>query len=376
MKICTITCHDVYNHGASLQAYGLMKYLLNCGHDVEIINYKPDYLGNHYNLFSINNPKWKKNIITKCIYLVLKVPGRILSLKRKRAFDNFTAKYLKITKLRFSSNEELKKNPPFADAYICGSDQIWNTLHRNGRDPAFYLDFVPDGKIKASYAASFATDTISDEYKTMVKERVKKLDGIGVREKSGVEILKRLDINNVVNVVDPVFLLEQEDWNKIGTNEFKENYILVYDFDNSNLIKKLATEIANEKGYKIYTISLGKLKYADRYFSFEGPDTFISLVRHAQFIISNSFHAAVFSIIYEKDFAIVNRTEAINTRMRDLLDDLKINERLISENYDYNHVMKKVDYKESKNILNEKIAFSKKYLSHVISRNHGVRNIL
>ena len=210
----------------------------------------------------------------------------------------------------------------------------------------------------------------------MVKDRVKRLDGVGVREKSGVEILKKLDINNAVNVVDPVFLLDKEDWNKIGTKEFKEKYILVYDFDNSMLIKKLATKIANEKGYKIYTINLGKLKYADKYFIFDGPDTFVSLVRNAQFIISNSFHAAVFSIIYEKDFVIVNRTEAINTRMRDLLDDLKINERLISENYDFNHVLKKVDYKESKKILNEKIVFSKKYLRDVISRNHGVRNIL
>ena len=376
MKICTITCHDVYNHGASLQAYGLMKYLMNCGHDVEIIDYKPDYLSNHYNLFSINNPKWKRNILTKVIYLALKIPGRILSLKKKRSFDNFTSKYLKKTNLRFSSYEELKENVPFADAYICGSDQIWNTLHRNGKDPTFYLDFVPDGKIKASYAASFAIDTISDEYKPMVKERVKRLDGVSVREKSGVEILKKLDINNAVNVVNPVFLLEKEEWNTIGTKEYKEEYILVYDFDNSHLIQKIATEIAKTRGYKIYNVNSCKLKYADRYFSFSGPETFISLIRDAQFIISNSFHAAVFSIIYEKDFVIVNRTEAINTRMRDLLDDLQLTERLISDDYDINKILKKVDFKESKTILNEKIAFSKKYLSDVISKNYGVRNVL
>ena len=63
MKVCTITCHDVYNHGASLQAYALMKYLMNCGYDVEIIDYKPHYLSNHYNLLSIDNPKWEKNIL-------------------------------------------------------------------------------------------------------------------------------------------------------------------------------------------------------------------------------------------------------------------------------------------------------------------------
>ncbi len=367
MKICTITCHDVYNHGASLQAYGLMKYLMNCGHDVEIIDYKPDYLSNHYNLLSIGNPKWERNLLTKSIYLTLKAPSRISGLKRKKAFDKFTSEYLKITKIRYASNDDLKKNTPSADAYICGSDQIWNSLHRNGKDPAFYLDFAPDEKIKASYAASFATDTISDEYKPMVRERVDRLDGISVREKSGVEIINKLNINKAVNVVDPVFLLNHEDWRKIGKREFKENYVLIYDFDNSHLIKKIATEIANEKGYKIYTINPGKLKYADKYFRFDGPETFVSLVRDAQYIVSNSFHAAVFSVVYEKDFVIVNRTEAINTRMRDLLDDLKLNERLVDENYNLEHILNKINYKESKKLLNEKIAFSENYLKNVLS---------
>lgn len=367
MKICTITCHDVYNHGASLQAYGLMKYLMNCGHDVEIIDYKPDYLSNHYNLLSIDNPKWEKNIFKKSIYLALKVPTKIPGLKRRMAFDKFTSKYLKITKKKYTSNDDLKNNTPYADAYLCGSDQIWNSLHKNGKDPAFYLDFVPDGSIKASYAASFATDTISDEYQPMVKTRIERLDGVSVREKSGVEILKRLNINKAVNVVDPVFLLVEDDWNKLGTREFKEKYVLIYDFDNSSLIKKIATEIVREKGYKMYTINPGKLKYSDKYFTFDGPETFVSLVRNAQFVISNSFHAAVFSVVYEKDFVIVNRTEDINTRMRDLLDDLKLNERLVNENYNLEQVLSKVDYKESKKILNEKIGFSKKYLKDVLS---------
>ena len=72
MKIKTITCHDVYNSGASLQAYALMKYLEEKGNEVEIIDYKPDYLSNHYKLWAITNPKYEKNIILKIIYLILK----------------------------------------------------------------------------------------------------------------------------------------------------------------------------------------------------------------------------------------------------------------------------------------------------------------
>lgn len=368
MKICTITCHDVYNHGASLQAYALMKYLNNKGHDVEIIDYKPDYLSGHYKIFSIDNPKWEKNIITKIIYLSLKVPYKIPGLKRKREFDKFTKKYLNITPNRYSSNEELKLDIPQADAYLCGSDQIWNSLHRNGRDSAFYLDFVPNNKIKASYAASFATDSIDDVYKEFVKENVSKLDGVGVREISGVKIVHDLGIKKAVNVFDPVFLLDENEWNKIGKANFNEKYILVYDFDKNPLIEKLAKEIANKQGYKIYTISHYKAGYEDKSFRYSGPETFVSLVRNAEFVISNSFHAVVFSIIYEKQIAIVNRTEGINTRMRDLLNCLKLENSMVKDSdYKLDELLEKIDYKLVKSILNEKIKFSKEYLENVLS---------
>jgi hypothetical protein len=367
MKICTITCHDVYNHGASLQAYALMKYLRNCGNEVNIIDYKPNYLDNHYKLLSIGNPKWEKNIITKTIYLTIKLPKRLLSMKRKVAFDTFTSKYLSITKERYTSNDDLKKNVPKAEAYICGSDQIWNTLHQNGKDPAFYLDFVPDEKIKASYAASFATDTISEVIKPDLEKRIKRLDAVSVREKSGVSILKELNINNSVNVVDPVFLLDKQEWDELGNEEFKGEYVLIYDFDNSQLIKEIALKLKKLKGYKIFSINPGRLGYADRYFKYVGPETFVSLVKNATYVISNSFHAAVFSIIYEKNFVIVNRNEPINTRMRDLLDDLFLSERLINQSYDLNNLLDNIEYRDTREKLIKKISISKQFLNNVLT---------
>lgn len=366
MKVCTITCHDVYNHGASLQAYALMMYVKKGGHHVEIIDYKPDYLSNHYKLLSIDNPKWKVNWITKWLYLTIKFPSRIFGLQRKKSFDKFTSRYLNLTNTRYSSNEELKDNLPNADAFICGSDQIWNTLHKNGKDPAFYLDFVPDEKIKLAYAASFATDTISEENKPMIREKVNRLDGIGVREKSGVNILKTLDINKSVNVVDPVLLLSKEEWDDLGKKIFNEKYILIYDFDNSTVIKKMALEIAKEKGFVIYSINPGENHYADKYFKYVGPETFISLIRDASFVISNSFHAAVFSVIYKKNFAIVNRKEALNTRMRDFLEDLKIKERLINDYYDLDKILTPLDFNEAEHIMKDKIGFSMKYLKDTL----------
>lgn len=366
MKIKTITCHDVYNSGASLQAYALMKYLEEQGNEVEIIDYKPDYLNNHYKLSVIANTKYEKNLMLKMIYLILKFPRRVLDLRTKKKYDEFRDNYLKITEKKYVSNEELKRSIPDADIYMCGSDQIWNSKFNNGKDPAFYLDFVPQKKIKASYAASFATDSIDKELKEITKNRIGKLDYVGVREISALAILNSLDIKNGVQVLDPVFLLDKFRWENL-TYKMRNNqkYIFVYDFDGNNLIKEVALKLAREKKIKIYTVF--KSDYSDKVIKNMGPIDFISYIKNAEFVISNSFHGTAFSIIFEKQFAVVNRKEEINTRMRDLLNILNINDRLIGKKDDFDNIVKRVNYNEVNKHLKEKIKLSKSYLDRVLS---------
>ena len=216
MKIKTITCHDVYNVGASLQAYALVTYLRKLGHDAQIIDYKPDYLSNHYPLWGLGNPAYDKPVIRE-LYNLAKLPGRLKARngKRKAEYDRFTAEFLPLTPRRYTSNDDLKQNPPEADVYFAGSDQIWNCFFPNGKDPAFYLDFAPAGSVRASYAASFAMDDIPEEWKPDVKRRLSGLDHISVRESSGAAIVERLGIPGAVQVMDPVFLLDSEAWASI-----------------------------------------------------------------------------------------------------------------------------------------------------------------
>ena len=361
MRIKTITCHDVYNSGASLQAYALMRYLEELGNEVEIIDYKPDYLNNHYKLGIIANPKYEKNLMLKMIYLTLKFPGRVLALRKKIKYDHFRDNYLKVTKKRYISNSELKNNPPEADIFICGSDQIWNSKFNNGKDPAFYLDFAPQGKIKASYAASFATDRIEESVRDITKERINKLDYIGVREISALNILEDLGIDNGIQVMDPVFLLSKETWlNMAYEVDKKQKYIFVYDFDGNELIKEIALKVAKKKSLKIYTVF--KSDYSDKVIKGMGPIDFISYIKNAEFVISNSFHGTAFSIIFEKQFIVVNRKEEINTRMRDLLTILKIENRLINENYNFDLINKNIDYTVVNRAIKLKVKSSKEYL--------------
>ena len=361
MKINTITCHDVYNPGASLQAYALQRYLETLGHDVKIIDYKPDYLSNHYNLLAITNPKYDKFII-RWLYLLAKLPSRIISLKRKRIFDCFKKKYLKITSKRYHSNKELSDNLPDADIYIAGSDQIWNTLFPNGKDPAFYLDFVPNSKIKASYAASFSTPTIDRKYIRFIIEKLKNFNYISVRESSGIQVLHEMGYTNALHVCDPVFLLSNSDWDSLVKRlPIKSKYLLVYDFDNSSQIQQIAKEIAKRKNWII--VSIFPTKYANKSFPNAGPIEFISLIKNADFVISNSFHALAFSIIFQKLFCIINRRDNINERMHSLLKEIQLTNRIV--NCFREELLLPIDYDKVLSILSKRIIDSKHYLHNI-----------
>lgn len=364
MKIKTITCHDVYNVGASLQAYALAEYLRSGNHDVAIIDYKPDYLNKHYKLWAVNNPAYDRPIL-RMVYLAMKLPQRLKALrsKRKREFDQFTRTMLPLTKKTYHSCAQLQSDLPEADIYFAGSDQIWNTLFPNGRDPAFYLDFVPGEKRKASYAASFATESVQAEWQEKVKAWISGLDSVSVRESSGLRILDTLGIHGGVQVMDPVFLLPAEKWKSIEKRIVDdEKYILVYDFDGNPAIGAYAKELAAKNHWKIYSVFSND--YCDRSFEEEGPLGFLNLVRSAQFVISNSFHATAFSLIFGKRFVVFNRQENINTRMRDLIEMMGISGAVIQCADD--PAPEEIDYPSVQKRMNEAIEGSKEYIRSVI----------
>ena len=322
MKIKTITCHEVYNHGASLQEFALLQYLKNIGHNAQTIHYKPNYLSGHFKLRTISNPRFDKPLLRQ-LYILAKLPGRIFALKRKKAFDEFSRKYINTDSKLYRSNEELKEDLPVADAYICGSDQIWNSFFQNGKDPSFYLNFVPSNKLKISYAASFAIDAIEESLKPFVKENIERIDEISVRESTGLKILEDLSITRAVQVLDPVFLIGSKYWEDTFVTPIKEKFIFVYDFESNKNIERISIETAKKHNLKIFTVNQN-ITYADKNFFKKSPEVFLSLISNANFIIGNSFHALAFSLIFNKIFFVVDRNEKINTRMRDFMSSLNL----------------------------------------------------
>lgn len=370
MRINTITCHNVYNYGASLQAYALQHYLEMLGHEVKIIDFQPYYHQNRYNIayVPISSNYYNlchNNLILRYLYGFIKNRDMFKTWGRKRAFDDFTKQYLRLTVNRYETSEQLQRNPPLADIYIAGSDQIWNTDSKNGREPAYYLDFGDKEVRKISYAASFAVNKIKTELIDFVKTELKKIDIISVRESTALSILDNLGFKGE-QVLDPVFLLNKNDWVKISMESKKYNqlnndgYVLIYDFIGDERIKKLASDLKNKFNIPIVSINdFNMIDYADTNINNAGPLEFLSLLNNARHVISNSFHATAFSTILEKDFYVFPVKQQNNSsRMEDFLKQLNLSSRFCCNSIDE----KDINYGAVYTMIANKIDHSKKFI--------------
>lgn len=365
MRVMTITCHNVYNAGATLQAWALSTYVASLGHEVQIIDYRPDYLTGAYCVWGHVSERFNKPGI-RIAYEIMKLPSRIRarnSLKKKR-FDEFTNQHMSLTSTRYGSLEELMGDPPLADVYFAGSDQIWNTLRMNGRDPSFYLEFAPNNSIKASYAASFASENILPNMLDQVKSWIEALDFISVRESSALTILDQMGISTGRLVLDPVFLIEETAWAAMAAPRlYDEPYVFVYAFEGGKSIEEYAVRMAKERGLKIVTLQ--ELGYGDVSFPDSGPLEFLSLVRHADLVLSNSFHATVFSVIFEKQFRVFNRGESINARLVDFANLIGVPQAYMASREPDEDGFQ-IEYTAIKPMISELIRSSKYYIDEVL----------
>lgn len=376
MKINTITCQHVYNYGASLQSYALQHNLESMGNEVEIIDFNPWFHCDRY------NPFWMpKNAIGRAASIIKVLPflrfiwypfkayrgGMFKTWGRKAAFDTFEKEYYHLTATKYGSSDELKQNPPQADAYVAGSDQIWNTFSENGKEPGYYLDFGDDKTKRISYAASLATSSIKEECKNFVKEELSHFDAISVREKTGFKLLENLGIKDVSVVLDPVFLLDKGEWRKLSKkgNLYglrPGSYILVYDFlGNDESMASFVKKYAKDKSLKIVSVNdFSERNYVDMNINNAGPLEFLALIDNADCVVASSFHATAFSVIFEKEFYTFSLKGFNNSsRMYDLLStiglEIRMNPKDISD--------KSVEWRNVGERLKTQILKSKEFLA-------------
>jgi len=331
------------NYGAVLQAYALQDYLINLGYDTKIINFR-------------NFSRWPhRALLTALKTFIFSNP-----------FERFRRKWLKLTPNYFWASQLDKALPDF-DTFIVGSDQVWRVFFGNSvaRFPhtTFFLSFVPKGKKRIAYGASFGVDYwdvgVNISYTDIVKQEIKKFTAISVRESSGIAICKDVFGVEAIQVLDPTLLVGRTYFEQIiGNNNRKSKGGIIYykldtdtDFDATIGFLKhdLETFATN-----IYYLSV-KSVLSKNVFSFYEVDDWLREIRDAELVVTDSFHCVCFCILFEKKFIYYPNKVRGMARLESLLGLLGLKDRIFvsSEDVKNRNIWKQpIDYANVNNILN------------------------
>ena len=304
-KVLTLTTQFANNQGAILQCYALQHFLNNVeGVECEVIDYYPDGANQSWKTFP--RPKTLKRFLLN-VYTCFNVKWIIGKKKKCKVMREFIHKYIPTTSARYD-RKDILSNPPVADYYICGSDQIWNFIIFN--DMTYYLDFVdmiPNAK-RIAYAASLS-DEWNEQQGQSVSPFLSNFSHIAIRESGHVSLVQKYVSNKEIKwVCDPVFLLSTYQWDEIAANPMEtEPYILCYFLNVEPMAVEFVNKMKRITGYKVITLVLGSHeKYkSDKLVYAYTPSEFIGYIKNAAFIITNSFHCSAFSSMYRKNFRFI-----------------------------------------------------------------------
>lgn len=326
MRIGILTYHACFNYGACLQAYALQQTIKKEFDDCKIIDYQSK------KLIDINHPfckvpKHPKELIKN----MTRLPYYSQLMERRTLFEDFINNTLDLSQ-RCSNDEEVREECEKYDCIVCGSDQTWN-LDPSIRyeTPLYYLNF-PKKQKRITYATSFGSWV--NDFHTREQEVmpwIKTFDHLSMREESGVDLLRNKGLD-CEWVLDPTLLLQREEYDKIANKRMiKEPYVLLFSWNGAAETVAIAKAVSEELGCKAYYIVpppramfCGIERKLD-----VGPKEFLSLVKHAEFVVTNSFHGTVFSTIYQKPFisAISNNPD---TRRASLMKQLGLENHLMN----------------------------------------------
>lgn len=332
MKVAIITILDNTNYGTYLQALATGISVQKLGCDVDIIHYTRPSMTPKGRFKAILEDRGFLRWFYRCVLKSSKKTNEL----RDRDYD-FLRSYIPVTK-EYVGFDALMYNPPKADVYITGSDQVWNSFYNRGVDRSYYLDFVPKGAKRISYAASIGMPEFPANEMEETKALLSKYEAITVREIAAKQILANLGISSEV-VLDPTLLLNKEEWQDIASRyPFEENepYLLTYSVEygkEDSYIKHYASQIARQRGLKLYHITYGGVprdNYYDKVFSYATPDQFLNLMLHASFIVVSSFHGTAFSINFNKPFITVS-PKKFNSRVQSLLKITGLESRVVTD---------------------------------------------
>lgn len=370
-----LTFVKVGNYGAELQAFALSKVLQLKGIGAETI----DCSIKDINIEGYENRFVKQStlsIIKSLIISALNFATSMLYYKRKRsrkkAFEQFYSDYMSFSDNKIRSFNDLYSSSFHYDVVIVGSDQVWNYSYPFKPDP-FLLTFVDENTRKISYAASIGKSYLPENLAEVYRTSLSRFFAVSVREKSAVDILKKIGIDSI-QVLDPTLLLDKDNWKKLLQIDDRvptPRYILVYELLKSDILIPIAQNIAKKYSYKIVYLASQIFPYHYgkniEYVYDAGPRKFVELFMNASFVLTTSFHGTAFAVNFNIPFySIINKNRGGNARIIDLLHDLCLSNRVIEESQDTSLVdfTEHVTFDMSMSLLNKMRDHSLKFLDN------------
>ncbi|NBI64457.1 glycosyltransferase [Clostridiales bacterium] len=366
-----LTFHCADNYGAMLQAYGLKQYLRDMGIKAEIAAYEPPFMtGRHWWIpympqrnralwqFLVSLYTWKTNLSRKQDFFRLRAKMR-----------EFRKKYLLNTwQKRIFFARQLKRLP--YSYYLVGSDQIWNPDITFGLRKPYFGAFKNKRKEKViAYGASLGGSELSSEYDQEFAGLLRYVDVISLREADAVPYVKRFCEKPLEVVLDPVFLLNQENWKQIEVLPKRSGYILLYLTEPNEELISYIKNLSQDKSLPIVELK-ANAGVTDKSFEVEytaGPAEFLGLIHKADYVVTNSFHATAFSIIYQKQFVVFLHTNR-GARLRNILRIHGLEDRLSQEGKNIS-VDTPIDWKEAERKAENAKKTSKAFLMEHVKRN-------
>ncbi len=370
MKVGIVTFNSAHNYGAVLQAWALQEFLSLEGHAVDVINYRLPAIDDVYRLFKPESPydKPKKNAKhqKKQLQAVKRQePEKVLAYER---FEQFIEKKLHTTKA-YTSFAELSEAKFSYDALITGSDQVWNTGLTGGVNPAYLLDFGPEEARRISYAVSRGDKPLSDQDRLYFERKLAGFDFVSVREENVAEEIGKLTDLEVSVTADPTFLLERAHFDTIRKKyDIPQPYIYVHNVHLTRVDQRLCTvaeELSRRTGLPIVSNRKKQFEYSDELedASDIGPREFLDVIANAEYVVTNSFHATAFALIYHRNFITIPALRNPE-RMQKLLERLQVKHHLIetAEELPEDLTTLAIDYEALEKLKAEYAKTSKQFL--------------
>ena len=337
MKIGIIThYYNNHNYGGLLQAYALCHFLNSKGYAAEQICYvtndqndsQSDFNGQYKRTRNKVQRITLKNMLRLAKNITLKIFSSIKNRKWKKRYFLMESFQKSIPHSeQVYSKKTISSISNKYDCFITGSDQVWNT---DWFVSTYFLDFVGDNEKKISYAASIGKPKLNQEQNNIFKQYLSDYKAISVREKQACSLLEDATGRQDVKwVLDPTLLLEKDDWDLIASKRIiKEKYVFCFFLGEDTISRNKAMQYAKEKKLKIvnvphlynYKKTESDYHFGDYKLFYISPNDFISLIKYAECVFTNSYHASVFSCIYSKNFFVFNRLDEM--KMSDRIDTL------------------------------------------------------